>query len=435
MDRYPQNKDSGIEWIGEIPSHWEVERLLSSVRGCTNGVWGNEPDGVTDLVCVRVADFNRTKFRVSFKNSTIRSIPMNKRNGRVLKRGDLLLEKSGGGKLQPVGVVVLFNHGIKAVCSNFIARISVDSCCNPVFLTYLHAYLYAIRVNTRSIKQTTGIQNLDSYSYLNERAAFPPLTEQISISKYLDTKTSQIDSLVEKLEQKIELLKEYRTALIIQCVTKGLDRNVEMKDSEIEWIGEIPRHWSISSLKYSLNLIMGQSPETGALNDEGKGIPFLQGCKEFGIRYPNPVQYISSPLKICNQGSILLSVRAPVGRLNYSDQNYCIGRGLCALCAIENISHIKFAQFQMEILIYELERVSSGSTYTAVTVSDIKTLFYIVVPIDEQIQIAKHLDRKTSQIDSLIAKLDRKIELHKEYRQSLISNVVTGKVRVPELAE
>ena len=212
-------KDSGVEWIGEIPSHWEVKRLATSVRKCINGVWGIEPDGVQDIVCVRVADFDRTKFRVSLKGSTIRSVPMTKRVGRVLEHDDLLLEKSGGGELQPVGVVILFNREINAVCSNFIARMPVNSWCNSNFLTYLHAYLYTIRLNTRSIKQTTGIQNLDAYSYLNEHVAFPPLSEQDCLSQYLDKKTSQIDSLSEKLQRKIELLKEYRHSLISNVVT------------------------------------------------------------------------------------------------------------------------------------------------------------------------------------------------------------------------
>ena len=219
LDPNAEMKYSGVEWIGEIPSHWEVKRLATSVRDCINGVWGNEPDGVQDIVCVRVADFDRIKFRVSLKGSTIRSVPMKKRVGRVLEHGDLLLEKSGGGELQPVGVVILFNREFNAVCSNFIARIPVVSWCNSEFLTYLHAYLYTIRLNTRSIKQTTGIQNLDAYSYLNEHVAFPPLSEQDCLSQYLDKKTSQIDSLSEKLQRKIELLKEYRQSLISNVVT------------------------------------------------------------------------------------------------------------------------------------------------------------------------------------------------------------------------
>ena len=428
MDRYQKYKDSGIEWIGEVPSHWNSSPLKYVVT-YNSETLAEDTDPDFRFSYIEISDVNQFSGvgkgkRISFSESPSRA-------RRILRLNDVLVSTVRT-YLKAIGTV----RGVKdfLIASTGFCVLRATEKINPFFLSYFvpsEQFVCSVVAHSEGVSYPA----INSTVLVRLKVLLPPLSEQVQIAKHLDRKTSQIDSLIAKLDRKIELLKENRTALISHYVTKGLNPDVEMKDSGIEWVGEIPRHWSISSLKYSLNLIMGQSPETGALNDEGKGIPFLQGCKEFGTKYPNPVQYISSPLKICNQGSILLSVRAPVGRLNYSDQNYCIGRGLCALCAIENISHIKFAKFQMEILIYELERVSSGSTYTAVTVSDIKTLFYIVVPIDEQIQIAKHLDRKTSQIDSLIAKLDRKIELHKEYRQSLISNVVTGKVRVLEFAE
>ena len=164
--RYPAYEDSGVEWLGEIPAHWEITRLSATVTGCQNGVWGEEADAVHDVICVRVADFDRVQFRIRLDKPTMRSIEPRVVQSRRLREGNLLLEKSGGGDNQPVGAVVIYDYGEPAVCSNFVARMPVAEGCHPRYLTYLHAALYAARINVRSIKQSTGIQNLDSASYL-----------------------------------------------------------------------------------------------------------------------------------------------------------------------------------------------------------------------------------------------------------------------------
>ena len=220
---YPAYKDSGMERLGEVPEHWEVRRLRTSVRDCRNGIWGRDPDGVDDLYCVRVADFDRVRLRVGNGNLTLRAIAPNERGNRLLRSGDLLLEKSGGGDQQPVGVVIAYQRNDEAVCSNFIARMPVSPSCDPGFLTYLHSYLYAIRLNVRSIKQTTGIQNLDSNSYLGERVAFPPRDSQVTIANYLDRLTSDTVSATTQMRSQIGLLRDYRTRLIADVVTGKLD--------------------------------------------------------------------------------------------------------------------------------------------------------------------------------------------------------------------
>ncbi|NLY32118.1 MAG: restriction endonuclease subunit S [Firmicutes bacterium] len=188
---YERYKDSGVEWIGEIPEHWKIGRLKHSVEGCIGGVWGEEPgDDENDIVCVRVADFDRVKLTVNEENLTFRSIPLSQRKRRELNEGDLLIEKSGGGDQQPVGTVVINTIKLPAVCSNFIGRMPVSNRYSPYFLSYLHSAAHSIRLNVKSIKQTTGIQNLDIASYLNEKVAFPPLKEQQAIANSLDHKTS-----------------------------------------------------------------------------------------------------------------------------------------------------------------------------------------------------------------------------------------------------
>ena len=120
---YPEYRDSSVDWLGEIPAHWTIVRLKRTITNCQNGIWGDAPEGEeNDIICVRVADFDRVKRCVADKDLTIRSVPPDKREGRLLRPGDLLLEKSGGGDKQPVGTVVLFDLDVPAVCSNFIAR-------------------------------------------------------------------------------------------------------------------------------------------------------------------------------------------------------------------------------------------------------------------------------------------------------------------------
>ena len=220
---YPVYRSSDIDWLGDVPAHWVVRRLSASITNCVNGVWGSEPNGIDDLPCVRVADFDRRLLRVRRPVPTLRAINRSERRGRILRSGDLLLEKSGGGDQQPVGVVMLFDHDEEAVSSNFVARMRVRDGYDPSFLTFLHSVLYAMRLNTKSIKQTTGIQNLDSEAYLGESIALPPHAEQSAIARYLEHADSRIHRYISAKEQLVELLTEQRQAIINQAVTRGLD--------------------------------------------------------------------------------------------------------------------------------------------------------------------------------------------------------------------
>ena len=223
LDLGVQMKDSGVEWLGQIPVHWEVKRLKSSAQSWQNGIWGVEPTGSNDIVCVRVADFDRVKFRANVDNPTLRSVEPGALRKRKLLPGDLLLEVSGGGEKQPVGAVVLYDNKQPSVCSNFVAQLRPSEGFDPRFLTYLHAALYSTRVNVRSIKQSIGIQNLDKASYLNEAAGFPPVPEQHAIAEFLDRETAKLDALITKVREATDRLKELRVALISAAVTGRID--------------------------------------------------------------------------------------------------------------------------------------------------------------------------------------------------------------------
>jgi type I restriction enzyme, S subunit len=189
----------------------------------------------------------------------MRAITPHERYRRVLMSGDLLLEKSGGGDKQPVGVVTLYDHDTPSVCSNFIARMPVSAGFDSGYLNYLHSHLYAIRLNVRSIKQTTGIQNLDSFAYLNESGAFPSLTEQTAIARFLDYAAQRIQRYIHAKQKLIKLMEEQKQAIIHQAVTRGLDPNVCLRPSGIEWLGHIPEQWEVRRLKHIVTRVTSGS--------------------------------------------------------------------------------------------------------------------------------------------------------------------------------
>ena len=216
----------------------------------------------------------------------------------------------------------------------------------------------------------------------------------------------------------------------LKAERKSGGTRVEMKPSGVEWIGEIPKHWEVKRLKYVADLNMGQSPPSEEYNSDQLGTPFLQGNAEFGLHHPTPKVYCPTAKKQASPGDILLSVRAPVGAINVADQEYGIGRGLCAIRPRINQLERRYIKYLLEVVRNELYVVATGTTYDAVTVDEVSHMTCVVPPLSEQHQIANFLNSKTGQIDKLIAAEQRKIELLKEYRQSLISEVVTGKIDV-----
>ena len=204
-----------------------------------------------------------------------------------------------------------------------------------------------------------------------------------------------------------------------------MKRYPEYKETGVAWIGEIPVHFEVKRLKYVADLNMGQSPPSEEYNSDSLGTPFLQGNADFGPHYPTPKIYCPTARKHAIPGDILLSVRAPVGAINVADQEYGIGRGLCAIRPRMNQLECRYAKYLLEVVRTELYVVATGTTYDAVTVDDVSNITCVVPPLDEQTQIANFLDRKTGQIDELIRIKERRIELLQEKRTVLINQVVT----------
>ena len=204
-----------------------------------------------------------------------------------------------------------------------------------------------------------------------------------------------------------------------------MKRYPEYKESGVKWIGEIPRYWEVKHLKYIADLNMGQSPPSEEYNSDQIGTPFLQGNAEFGLHHPTPKIYCPTAKKYANRGDILLSVRAPVGAINIANQEYGIGRGLCAIRPQTNQLERRYAKYLLEVVRAELRVVATGSIYEAVTVDEVSNLVCVVPQLSEQIQIANFLDQKTGKIDELIHIKERQIELLQEQRTTLINQAVT----------
>ncbi|WP_036193166.1 restriction endonuclease subunit S [Marinobacter daepoensis] len=198
---------------------------------------------------------------------------------------------------------------------------------------------------------------------------------------------------------------------------------VDYQASNVEWIGETPKHWWKSKLKFEAHINMGQSPSSDDCNQDGIGLPFLQGNAEFGRLYPIPKQYCAVAKKTSEKGEILFSVRAPVGAINLADQAYGIGRGLCSISPSGLTKD--FLWWAAIVFKTELVSVSTGSTFEAVSAEQVENLLLFRPPIDEQNAIAAFLNHETAKIDTLIEKQQQLIKLLKEKRQAVISHAVT----------
>lgn len=416
MKSYSSYKDSGLEWIGEIPNHWE-KRYLKHFFKYKKGSKGQQ----------------LTK---SFIEENKGTYPVY--SGQTENQGVL-------GNINefefdyPYGVLFTTTVGVKMMSTKVLKdKFSLSQNClimvpfqdiNTNFVNYFVTIDWKPRREQfpKILQPSFRMEDIDQYQFLN-----PPLPEQTQIVSFLDTKTQKIDELIEKTEQKIKLLKEKRTSLINHCVTKGLNPDVEMKDSGVEWIGEIPNKWDVKKLKYFSSLHTEKedtsmedikiSPEnvesyTGICFNlyseyDGKGVPF-------------------------KSGDILLNkLRLYLVKILLPDYDGFSMGEMIVIRVNENVSNkYYFYLLFNQGLIDLLDSQSTGIKVPRVSPEIIMGSDLPYPPKNEQTQIVEYLDEQTQKIDSTIEKETQRIELLKEYRQSLISEVVTGKIDVRDWKE
>jgi type I restriction enzyme S subunit len=428
-------------WVPKIPKHWEFKRVKWTITACQNGIWGGEPTGIEgeDIGCVRVADFDRTRFVVPDDvKLTQRSVEPSKYRDRLLSKGDLLIEKSGGGDLQPVGVVVLYESDAKAVCSNFIARVVVREGYCSSYLRYLHAALYTARLNTRSLKQSTGIQNLDSDQYFSEKVGLPPFAEQRAIAAFLDQETVRIDALIARKQRLIELLEEKRQAVITQAITRGLNPNVEMKTTRYPTIEEVPKHWDVLALKWRWNVVDCKH-RTVQFLQEGFPVASIGEVHSFEVDLTNSnrtseeeyLDLIDGDRKP-KRGDIIYSRNATVGEAAFvnTDQDFCLGQDVCLITSTSENQRFLVYQLRSPVVFQQLESLMVGSTFKRINVGQIREFAVACPPRLEQDAIADYCDSASAIFEHARKQILKSVEILTEYRIAIISAAVTGQIDV-----
>lgn len=409
-------KDSGVEWIGEIPEDWEVSKL-KDVSNFYNGFSFDSKDLVPDYKypVIRIGDISDEQLDLDATLGIDNNFGL---DSYLIKNEDILIAMSGA-TVGKVGIV----KGDKTAYINQRVGILRSKMPQYIFYNLISGSFMDYIINRAD---GSAQPNISTDMIKQFQIAMPIDFNVSNISDAIKRKLKNISSIRTILSQEIKTLEAYKKSVITEAVTKGLDKNVEMKDSGIEWIGEIPKHWEVMPLKYFANINMGQSVSGVDILVERQGVPFIQGCAEFTDKYPLPKYWCITPNKLAPKDSVLMSVRAPVGELNIADQEYGIGRGLCAF----NSSNNQYLYYLLLSNVDGLISYSNGSTYDAVTVSTLENYRVVVAPDSEKEEIVSYLDKKTQAIDEVIAIKQNQLSLLDEYKKSLIYEYVTGKREV-----
>lgn len=437
MKKYDTYKDSGIEWIGEIPEHWNSTRLkflgetlIGIIYSPDNVV--NEGEGILVLRSSNIQDG-----KLAFEDCVYVDKEVQEKH--LVKKGDILLcARNGSAHLVgKAAYIEMENVGATFGAFMSIVRSKLDK-----YLFYFFSS-EVFKAQT-GLFSTSTINQLTSDTLNNMFISFPrDKQEQSTIANYLDRKTAEIDELIADKKRLLELYEEEKTAIINQAVTKGINPDVKMKDSGIEWLGEIPEHWEVKPLKSIIEKRIdnrGRTPEYGL-----EGIPMLE-VKQISENSKYPVEsfekfvlpnvlinYIREEL---HEGDILIAtVGATAGKC-------CIVPAKPYYFIAQNVIGFRFYTDNTPMYIYYLIqsdffKKSLYSINKSNTIDNLKvSVFvnnYVPIPLPkEQLTIAKYLDAECARIDTKKSRTEKLIDLLTEYRTALISEVVTGKIKVGE---
>ncbi len=426
---YPEHRDSGVEWLGEIPAHWEIERLkyLATLNDEALAESTN-PNFEMDYVDIgsvdAVAGITGTE-AIVFEKAPSRA-------RRVVRSGDVIVST--------VRTYLRAIAAIEAPGSNLIVSTGF-AVVRPRRLesSFASYSLRAPHFVERVVANSVGV----SYPAINAGSlacfpiAYPSVDEQRSIATFLDRETAKIDGLVANKERLIELLGEKRTALITRAVTRGLDSNVAMKDSGVEWLGEIPAHWEIERLKYLATLNDEALAESTNPNFEMDYVDIGSVDAVAGITGTEAIVFEKAPSRarrVVRSGDVIVStvrtyLRA-IAAIEAPGSNLIVSTGFAVVRPRRLES--SFASYSLRAPHF-VERVvanSVGVSYPAINAGSL-ACFPIAYPsVDEQRSIADFLDRETAKIDALIAKVREALGHLREFRTALISAAVTGKIDV-----
>jgi restriction endonuclease S subunit len=438
---YPTYKDSGVEWLGTIPEHWKVKRLkyVCSINPSKSPISNLSLDTEISFVPMEYVDnYGNIDLR---ETKTLREVSQ---GYTYFQNKDVIIAK----------ITPCFENGKGALCSNLHNTIGFGSTefhvirvisnkTIPEFTYYLTKSTRFTNLGSSELYGVAGQKRVPESFLSNYVTGIPPLHEQQKIAQFLDQETSKIDKLITKKERLIELLKEKRTALISHAVTKGLNPDVPMKDSGVEWLGEVPEHWEVKRLKFLITESLKYGANESAQLEDKDCPRFIRitDITEDGLLKEDTFRSLPKDIAkpfILKTGDILFARSgATFGKsFMYREQ-----WGIACHAGYLIRARLKLAEALPEFVSYFanssvywdwISSIFIQATIQNVSAEKYANLWMGVPDIQEQQKIAQFLDRETSKIDNLITKTRTSIDHLKEYRTALISAAVTGKIDVRE---
>ena len=448
MKRYDSYKDSGVDWIGEVPSHWEVLSLLYTLRGKIIDGPHETPNYVEEgIPFISIDSINDTKdIDLSVVKKYISELDYKVYSKKTkIDFGDVLFTKAA-----TIGKTAIVGNEKFMVWSPLAILKANKEILNNQFLYYLlnieRAITAVILSGSFSTQINVGMREMEKLKIM-----LPSLREQESIVFYLDSKCGEIDKVISTQEKRVALLQELKQSIITNAVTKGLNPDVKMKDSGIEWIGEVPEHWVIMRVKDLLRLLTDYDAN-GSFADIAKncninnGNPYAWMVRATdlennrigivdGNNYCDKKTYEYLSKSSLSENDILLAKRGDIGKsylVPFCNDPMTLAPNTYLLLTDKKKVNNKclFYYFQSYVGAEILRLLNKSTTLGALYKDDVKSINVPIAPLLEQQEIASYLDKRCAQIDASISKAKKEIELLQEYKQSLITEVVTGKRKV-----
>jgi len=436
IEKYSEYKDSGEKWIGKIPKHWSVKKLGNLLSPVSIK---NQPDlpllSITREKGVILRDLDNEEENHNF-------IPDDLSNYKVIRRGQFGMNKM---KAWQGSYGISEYDGIVSP-AYFIFDLDIDVV-KKFFHSAIRSRLYVSFFGSASDGVRVGQWDLSKPRMREIPFLVPPKEEQNAIAQFLDRKTAQIDKAIAQKEKLIELLKERRQILIHIAVTRGLNPNVKLKPSGVEWIGEIPENWEVKKIIGLCRIVRGNSSfSKDELLNKGEYVA-LQYGKTYKVDeideqyefYVNDEFYKES--QIVNFGDvIIISTSETIEDLGHSvfynrNDLGLLGGEQILLKPKVGIVDANYLHFSTKVFSKELRKYSTGIKVFRFNINDLKTIYTPVPPIPEQNAIVTYIKTQTSIIKKVITFQEQQIEKLKEYKATLINSAVTGKLRVPSIQE
>jgi type I restriction enzyme S subunit len=432
--RYSDYKGSGVEWLGNIPGHWKTcrARYLFEIKKRISGSTDYDILSITQKG-IRKKDTSTNDGQLSEDYSKYQ----------IVEPGDFAMNHMD---LLTGFVDVSTFYGVTSPDYRVfsIKDVEVDDRQYYLYLLqngYIQRIFYAFGQGASQL----GRWRLPTEQFQDFVLPRPPINEQRAIATFLDRETAKIDALVAEQERLIALLKEKRQAVISHAVTKGLDPNVRMKDSDVEWLGEVPEHWEVVPLKKYASDVIDYRGKTPEKTDSGVFLVTAKNVRQGYIDYDESQEYVSEHdysevmrRGLPKKGDILFTTEAPLGNVALVDrEDIALAQRIILFRMNESAFLSSFVLFGMTSAFFQaqLKSLATGSTAEGIKASKLNELFITMPPVKEQIAISEHCSASMRLSDDGIEKAMTCIELLRERRSALISAAVTGKIDVRSLVQ